>query len=217
MSDLEDAVRERRSIRRFIADKPVPRELVDEAMKLAVQAPSSSNLQPWHVVFASGSARERLVQAMLAQARSGPLPGPPIPECFAHIHHATGSQLYTAMGIARHDVDARREAILRNWEFFGAPLAAIVCMHNELGPVDSMAIGMFLQTLLLALTARGLGTCLQGSIASYPDIVRSQLGIPAEFSVLCGLAIGYPDPAFPANNLHAGREPVEAKARFVEH
>ena len=34
--------------------------------------------------------------------------------------------------------------------------------------------------------------------------------------LLCGLAVGYADPAFPANSLSVGREPVEAKVAFVE-
>ncbi|WP_433208795.1 hypothetical protein ACQP1G_25425 [Nocardia sp. CA-107356] len=58
---------------------------------------------------------------------------------------------------------------------------------------------MFVQTLLLALTAHGLETCVQVSIAGYPEIVHAQLAVPTEFSVLCGLAVGYPDPTFPAN------------------
>ena len=73
------------------------------------------------------------------------------------------------MGIARHDAEARRLAQLRNWEFFRAPVGAVVCMHRDLGLVDSLGVGMFLQTLLLALTERGLGTCVQVSIADYPD------------------------------------------------
>ncbi len=34
---------------------------------------------------------------------------------------------------------------------------------------------MFLQTLLLALTARGLGTCVEVSVAGYPDVVRAEV------------------------------------------
>jgi nitroreductase len=55
------------------------------------------------------------------------------------------------------------------------------------------AVGMFLQTLVLALTARGLGTCVQVAIAGYPEIVREQLNIPEELMILCGLAAGYTD------------------------
>jgi nitroreductase len=94
------------------------------------------------------------------------------------------------VGIARDDTAARRIAVLCNWEFFRAPLGAVVSMHHEFGLVDSMGVGMFLQTLVLALTARGLGTCVQVSIAGYPEIVREQLSIPAEMTILCGLAVG---------------------------
>jgi nitroreductase len=90
------------------------------------------------------------------------------------------------MGISREDKKGYEAAVLRNWEFFGAPLAAIVCMHRELGPPDALSVGMFLQTLLLALTARGLGTIVEVSITGYPEIVRAQLDIPAELSLLCG-------------------------------
>src|SRR5438045_4287981 len=39
-----------------------------------------------------------------------------------------------------------------------------------------------------------------------PEIVRAQLAIPTELSILCGLAVGYPDQEFPANKLHIGRQ-----------
>jgi nitroreductase len=76
---------------------------------------------------------------------------------------------------------------------------------------------MFLQTLLLALTARGLGSCVEVSIAGYPEIVRAELAIPEELSILCGLAIGYPDPDFAANKLHVGREAIERNAVFLDN
>ena len=44
------------------------------------------------------------------------------------------------------------------------------------------------------------------SIAGYPDIVREQLKIPEELTILCGLAIGYADMDFAANNLRVGRD-----------
>jgi nitroreductase len=215
MFDLEQAINERRSIRMFLPDKPVPRELVDEALALAVRAPSNSNVQPWHLVLASGPARERLVTALLEEARSKPPRVPQLPQAFAHLRRELGAQVYGSMGITRDDFEGRRIAVLRNWEFFRAPLAGIVCMHRDLHYVDSLRVGMFVQTLLLALTARGLGTCVQVSIAGYPEIVHEQLDIAPEFAVLCGLAIGYPDPTFPANHLHIGRNPIEQNVVFV--
>jgi hypothetical protein len=95
-----------------------------------------------------------------------------------------------------------------------APLVGFVCMHRDLGLPDAVGVGMYLQTLVLVLTARG--TCVQIALAGYPEIVHGVLGIPAELSILCGLSIGYPDPDFPANRLRLGRDPVENNVVFLD-
>jgi nitroreductase len=217
MTDFDEVVRQRRSTRLFLRDKPVPRELLDEALELAMRAPSNSNIQPWRVFIASGPRRDRLVEALLEEA-SVELPVTTgIPEHFLPLRQELGGLVYGSMGIARHDKDARKLAQLRNWEFFRAPVGAVVCMHRDLGLVDGVGVGMFLQTLVLALTERGLGTCVQVSIAAYPDILRSHLDIPDELTVLCGLAIGYPDPAFVGNSLAVPRNPVEKNVVFLDN
>ena len=215
--DLEDAITERHSTRMFLRDKPVPRDLVNEALALAMRAPSNSNIQPWHLVLASGPARDRLVEALLEVAAVESPSVPVLPPSFAHMRRDLGALVYGSMGISRHDADARRIAVLRNWEFFRAPLAGIVCMHRDLHYIDSLGVGMFLQSFLLALTARGLSTCVQVSIAGYPHILHAQLAIPPEYTILCGLAIGYPDPDFPANHLHIERNPIERNVVFHDY
>jgi nitroreductase len=216
MYDLDKTILARRSSRLYLRDKPVPRELVIEAVELAIHAPSNSNVQPWHVVFASGPARDRLVEALLLEARSTPPKVPPLPQAFANARSDLGAAVYGSMGIARHDSEARKVAVLRNWEFFRAPLAGIVCMHRDLDHVDSVGVGMFLQTLVLGLTARGLGTCVQVSIAGYPETIREHLGIGEEMRILCGLSIGYPDPGFPGNALRVPRNPLQDNVVFVD-
>jgi nitroreductase len=216
MYDLEQAITQRHSTRMFLRDKPVPVDLVREALDLAMRAPSNSNIQPWHVVLASGPARDRLVEALLEVAAVESPAVPVLPEAFAHYRRDLGALVYGSMGIGRDDTEARRLAVLRNWEFFRAPLAGIVCMHRDLGYVDAMGVGTFVQTLLLALTARGLGSCVQVSIAGYPDVVRQQLDISEDMRILCGLAIGYPDPDFAANNLWVPRNAVDENVVFID-
>ena len=216
MHDLEEAIEERRSTRMFLRDKPVPPDLVSEALALAMRAPSNSNIQPWHLVLASGPARDRLVEALLEVAAVESPSVPVLPESFAHMRRDLGALVYGSMGISRHDTEGRRIAVLRNWEFFRAPLAGIVCMHRDLDYVDALGVGAFVQTLLLALTARGLGTCVQVSIAGYPEVVCAQLNIGEDMRILCGLAIGYPDPAFPGNAIRVPRNPVEQNVIFID-
>lgn len=42
------------------------------------------------------------------------------------------------------------------------------------------------------------------------------MGIAREMTILCGLAVGYPDPDFPANSLRTGGEGVEKHAVFLD-
>jgi nitroreductase len=90
-------------------------------------------------------------------------------------------------------------------------------MHRELHHVDSLGVGMFLQTFLLALTARRLGSCVQMLIAGFPDVIHETLDIPEHYKIICGVAIGYPVAEFPANNLNIARKPLEQNVMFVDH
>src|SRR3954464_13271192 len=114
MYDLEEAIRTRRSTRLFLRDRPVPKALVIEALELAVRAPSNSNIQPWRLVFNSGPARDRLVEALLEEAAPAAPRVPPLPDEFQHFRRDLGGLLYGTMGVPRHDAEARRVAVLRN-------------------------------------------------------------------------------------------------------
>jgi nitroreductase/heme-degrading monooxygenase HmoA len=215
--DLDRTVIARHSTRKFLP-LPVPRALVDEALALAQHAPSNSNIQPWRLMCAVGAARDRLKDALLEAASHEAPHIPPLPKAFEHYRWELGAEVYGSMGITLKDEDKprHRAAVMRNFEFFGAPLVAVVCMHHDLGPADALSVGMYLQTLVLELTARGLGTIVEVSVAGYPDVVRAQLNIPPELTIICSLAIGYSDPDFPTNELHIKREPVEKNVLFLD-
>jgi nitroreductase len=156
MLDLDEAIRERHSTRMF-SSRPVPGELVNEALALAQLAPSNSNIQPWHVVLVSGSARISLSPPWSKRPSAGQRIFRLCPSRSAIIEANWALRSTAPIGIGREDKVQHDAAVLRNWEFFRAPLAGIVCMHRDLGPADALSVGMFLQTLLLALIERGLG------------------------------------------------------------
>ncbi len=58
---------------------------------------------------------------------------------------------------------------MRNYDFFGAPVGLILCMHKRLPGVEALSIGMYLQTFVLALTDHGVASCVQVAIAEYPE------------------------------------------------
>ena len=56
----EDVAR-RRTVREF-SDRPVPRDLIELALKAASTAPSGANLQPWHFVVVSGPETKKKIR-----------------------------------------------------------------------------------------------------------------------------------------------------------
>jgi nitroreductase len=213
---LDDVVLQRHSCRRFLPDRPVPHEPVQQALTLAMRAPSNSNVQPWRVFLATGARRDRLAAALAAEVRLHPPVDMGLPESHQYLRAELGALLYGSMGVAREDREGRWQAQLRNWDFFSAPMAGVVCMHRDLGLADALGVGMFLQTLLLALTSRGLDSCVQVSTALYPEVVREHLEIPDHLRVLCGVCIGYADKDFPANNLHVPRNPLSQNVVLLD-
>ncbi len=72
MPNAIDAIRKRRSIRKF-SPRPVTRELVLEVLKVAGWAPSAHNAQPWRfIILEDSKARRELANAM-ANARAADL------------------------------------------------------------------------------------------------------------------------------------------------
>ena len=117
-------------------------------------------------------------------------------------------------GIGKGDRDGAKRQMGRNFTFFGAPVGLVFTIDRDLEQGSWLDYGMFLQTLMLAARGRGLDTCPQAAIASYPALVRGELGIPQSEMVLCGMALGVADPEEPVNALRAEREPVEAYTVF---
>ena len=135
MPDFARTVLERHSTRMFLP-RPVPRDLVNEALTLAQHAPSNSNIQPWRLVFVSGDARERLKQALFSVADHEAPHIPALPKAFEHYRYELGAEVYGSMGITIADTARHAAAVMRNFDFFGAPLAGIVTMHRDLGPAE---------------------------------------------------------------------------------
>lgn len=205
---LHEAVTTRHSSRAFLPT-PVPTPVLHRALSLAAAySPSNSNVQPWRLWLLTGTALADLKTQLTQHARSsGEHPNiPALPAWAAKYRSQLARVVYDeGWAIARNDAAGRREAVLRNFGFFGAPVAGIVCMRDDLGAADAVSVGIYLQTLVLALRAEGVDNCVQVSIAGYPEVVRKVVGIPRDMEVICGLAIGYEDPGERVNQMRPPR------------
>lgn len=68
--DVYEAVDSRRAVRAF-SDEPVPKEILERVLAAATRAPSSGNLQPWHVYVVTGEPLAELKRRTTARALVG--------------------------------------------------------------------------------------------------------------------------------------------------
>ena len=217
-----DIVTSRRSIRGYL-DKPVPRDLIEEILALAMRSPTSMNTQPWHFHVITGEPLDRIRKGNTENILAG------VPdsrefrrgEPFTGVHRdrqvEVAVQLFTEMGIARDDKEKRQDWVLRGFRQFDAPVCVIVTYDKELSGSDDTAFdcGAVTTALVNAAWSKGLGCVINSQGIMQSPVVREHAGIPDDQVIMKAVAMGWPDPDFPANRVYSNRKPVEEAANFV--
>lgn len=213
--ELIEAIKARRSIRGY-KPTPVAREVIAQIIDVARWAPSGSNVQPWEFFVLGGEVLEKVKDALQRKFLAGAEPNPDfpvvssVPEIYRERRIALVSALYPLLGFSREDREKRREWYLKMMRAFDAPTAIFIA--TEADAADSWAlfnIGAVTQTIALVALEFGLGTCIEGALVQYPDVVREVAGIPRSKRLVIGIALGYPDWDLPANQFRSSREPVD--------
>jgi nitroreductase len=199
--DVYDAVRTRQSIRKF-TDQPVPHDVLRRVLLAAANAPSGSNLQPWHVYVVSGEPLTELkgrIAKRLAAGDNGddrefavypPELRPPYLERMAVLFEAR----YGSLGVRRDDVAARARVRAENWNCFGATTALFCYLDRDMPGPRWSDTGIYLQTVMLLLRAEGLHSCTQEAWAEYHRTVAEVIAPPPERLLFCGMSVGFADP-----------------------
>jgi nitroreductase len=210
-----------RHCKRAFLDRPVPRDLLERVLRVAANAPSTRNGQPWRVVVLSGAARDALADRLCAEfdggqpARLDYESRPPQPDAVTQARAADAAAgVLRAKGIDREDGEGRRRHLRDNLRFYGAPVELIVHLPADAPPGHFLEVGFFVQNVMLALVAAGLGSCPQASVAGYADAIRDELELGEDRLVVCGLAVGYPDESVPVNAFHPRRAELSDYVRW---
>jgi nitroreductase len=217
--NVTEAVGKRISVRAFKPD-PVPGAIVREILEIAHRAPSGGNLQPWRVHALAGEPLAELkAKAAAAMAGGGETPEydvypPNLWDPFRTRRFVCGEDLYATIGIPREDRAGRLRQLARNVELFGAPVGLFFSLDRKLGPPQWADVGMYMQTVMLLATERGLDTCAQEFWARVPNTVGEVLGLPEDHMLFSGMALGWRDETAPINTLRTQRDPFEAFAEM---
>ena len=226
--EFSDFVASRRSTREFLST-PIPRDVLDQVLSDALTAPSWSNTRPFKVAIAQDEIRDaisteflnrwgvlskimrkgilnklRIVYSRYGLPTSNRSIAKPYPAELKPRAERVGKELYELFGVQRGDRDARDQQWAKNYSFFGAPVELFIFVHKSLHIYAASDAGLMMQNIILSAHAHGLGTCAQGAVGIWEDVVRKEFEISKDYRLLCGIAIGYPSDS-PINNFAAHR------------
>lgn len=215
---FDQLARRRRSVRGFLAE-PVEQSILERIFTTASHAPSNCNTQPWRSHVVSGLLLDRLSRIFMQTIAEGQtsLDFPyeaKYDGVFRQRQVEVAVLLYQALGVARDDRQGRRQAFLRNLEFFGAPHAVFIFMPDWCGIREACDVGMYTQNLMLSMQAYGVASCPQTILGYDADSVRRELNIGAEMKLLFGISFGYEDSRLPENQIVPERAPLAEAVQF---
>jgi nitroreductase len=230
--DFSQFLASRRSTRDFLSTQ-VPPEIIEQILKDGLTAPSWSNTRPFKVAVASGDIRDRISTEFLSRwsvlskimrkgimnklriiysryglPTSNRLIVKPYPAELKPRAERVGREMYEILGVVRGDRTARDQQWAKNYSFFGAPVELFVYVHKSLHIYAASDAGLMMQNLMLSAHAHGLGTCAQGAVAIWDDVVRKEFNVPKGYRLLCGISLGYPSETS-INDFKANRLEVE--------
>lgn len=171
----------RRSVRRY-AQESVPKDVIDELLQCAVNAPSAHNRQPWRFAVLHGlKSKARLAKAMGDRLRNDRIRDgdPPLvinADVARSYERITGAPVVVLVATTCVDMDAYSDPHRIQAE--------------NLMAVQSTA--MAVQNLLLAAHAAGLAACWMCAPLFCQDAVRSVLNLGSDWQPQAIVTLGFP-------------------------
>ena len=215
--DLIRTIKERKSLRAFKSD-PIPRERIEEILKLSILAPSAINLQSWEFIVVLGEEKERLSRRLIKAYREkqiscGPGAVKPLPKTIAK----RGPKTLGLMNPFFEEMKVNPDQFINegSCNFYGAPVAILICQDDSFSKAGLVDIGLTLGYFILAAHDFGLGTCPIGLITAYEDDIKDLLNIPENKNVVIGLALGFPDWESPINRFKSPRDDLNRFMRWI--
>ncbi len=225
---VDDAITSRMSARAFLPD-PVPRATLMHLLEVASRAPSGTNTQPWKVYVLQGDKRDALVSKVCAAhdaIRAQPELAAEFKEEYDYYpekwvspyidrRRENGWGLYGLLGIGKADKDKMHAQHQRNYRFFDAPVGLMFTMDRVMGRGSLMDYGMFMQNIMVAARGHGLHTCPQAAWNGFAKIILPHIGAGPDEMLVCGMSLGYADPAALVNSFRTPRVPASEFTHFV--
>jgi nitroreductase len=218
---LDEAIRERKSVRAFKPD-PVPKEVLGEILSAAQRAPSWANTQPWEFAIATGDELAEINRAYIEKATAAEPTQPELaapqgfPEPYDSRRRTVGRGLFEQLGIARDDREKRASWGRQGLTLFGAPVVIYILtgrdFYHQEGGTNVWTVfdcGLIAENIMLLALDHGLGTVPAIQAVMYPEVLRKTLAIADSSLIVLGIGIGYEDESSPVSHFRSSREPLD--------
>jgi len=184
--ELSQAIRQRRMIRSYDSDRPVPPETIDGLLDLAIRAPSAGFSQGWHFIVLSDAAdRDRFWAATASGS----------PDAWL-----TGMQSAPTLIIPLSN-----KAIYL--DRYAEPDKGWTDRDEARWPMPYWHLDTAMASMLILLGAvdAGLGACFFGIPPDRVLAVQAAFAIPVDWSPIGVISLGYPRPDRRSPSLRRGR------------
>lgn len=223
MISVNEAIRSRKSVRSFLK-KSVSIKVIKEILHEASFSPSGSNTQPWNVYVLTGnklkdftekSKKEFLRNSdQLSLERLNYMKS--YREPYKTRRRKVGWDLYKILNIKKGDYERTKKFHAQNYDFFGAPMGLIFSIEKDLGWMSWLDYGMFIQNICLLARNYGLHTCPQAAWGLIYKKANKLLDLKENFTIHCGMAIGYENKKAKVNKLKTSRDAVSVFCKFIK-
>jgi nitroreductase len=217
--DVSEALNSRFTCRAFKKDL-VKKDIILKIMEDAIHSPSWANTQPWEIYVAGGDVLEFIRKGYMDSFNNDVSIDPDIPPMSRWpVQHQErmkelGIKLYKHLGISKEDKEERKESWRLNFKFFGAPIVIYICMYETLSEWSMFDLGSLSQSIMLAAKEYGVDSAPAVNLVAYPKIIRKEIEIPDELSIVLGIALGYSDTESPQNTFRSMRRPLDEVVRL---
>ena len=202
--DLFEALTTTRAVRRFTAE-PVTEDEILQCIRVATQAPSGGNIQPWQFLVVTDPETKRAIGDVYrrAYARYEPaLLAVRPPARSAEDEEAFSRMLRSSRHLAEHMGEAPVMVL------FLMPNISMALRDAD-GELDVgtpfASVYPAVQSFMLAARGLGIGTTLTTVYRIYQDEVRALCGIPERYEIVALVPMGRPRRPFCVGR----RRPVE--------
>ena len=221
-STVSEAIDTRLTCRAFTNELP-NRNIITSIIERAKRAPSGGNLQPWRMWVVSGQPLEEFKKDIAEKIKDNPMGEgteyniypPNLKEPYESRRREVGRSMYEVLNIPKEDKAGRMKQFMRNFEFFGAPIALFFAIDREMQEGQWSDLGMFIQSIMLLAREEGLHTAPQEAWAIWYKSVNKFLDIPEELMLFCGMGIGFADENDPINTFRSKSADIDDFADFI--